>query len=192
MRMSTSNVDRCRVTLLAFLSSPSERWWTKPVGLAVAIVLLALTLPVLLLTLPVLAITAWLKGRKRRRLQRQFHVRWGTSGKRLLLVYSNSPHWKAYIEEHWISRLDRIAVVLNWSERERWPEQHPLEAEIFRMWAGDREFNPLAIVIPEQGSIQVIRFWQAFRDYKHGRNRALREAESELAAAVGVTLGAGA
>ncbi len=60
------------------------------------------------------------------------------------------------------------------------------------MWGGDREFNPLAIVIPERGPVQVIRFWQAFRDHKHGRDRALRVAEAELAAAVGVTLGAGA
>jgi hypothetical protein len=57
-----------------------------------------------------------------------------------------------------------------------------------RMWAGDREFNPLVIVIPERGPVQVIRCWQAFRDYRHGRNRALRAAESELAAPIGVTL----
>jgi hypothetical protein len=158
----------------------------------VAVVLLAALLPVLVLALPFLAIGAWLDGRKRRRLQREFHARWGTSGKCLLLVYSNSPHWQAYIEEHWLSQIGRVAVVLNWSERARWPEQHPLEAEIFRMWGGDREFNPLAIVIPERGPVQVIRFWQAFRDYKHGKDRALRAAESELAVAVGVPLRAGA
>ena len=60
------------------------------------------------------------------------------------------------------------------------------------MRAGDREFNPLAIVFPERGLVQVIRFWQAFRDYKHGKERALRAAEAELAAAVGVPLRAGA
>jgi hypothetical protein len=155
------------------------------------VVLLAVLLPVLVLAFPFLATGAWLDGRKRGRLQRAFHARWGTSGKRMLLVYSSSPHWQGYIEEHWLPQLGGVAVVLNWSERARWPEQHPLEAEIFRMWGGNREFNPLAIVIPERGPVQVIRFWQAFRDYKHGRNRALRAAESELAAAVGVTLGAG-
>jgi hypothetical protein len=156
------------------------------------VVLLAVLLPVLVLAVPFLAAGAWLDGRKRRRLQREFHARWGRSGKRLLLVYSNSPHWQAYIEEHWLPQLREVAVVLNWSDRTRWREQHPLEAEIFRMWGGDREFNPLAIVIPERGPVQVIRFWQAFRDHKHGRDRALRVAEAELAAAVGVTLGAGA
>jgi hypothetical protein len=149
-------------------------------------------LPLLLLALPFLVIRSWLDERKRRRLQREFHARWGMSGKCLLLVYSNSPHWQGYIEEHWLSRIGRISVVLNWSDRARWPEQHAFEAEIFRMWAGDREFNPLAIVIPERGPVRVIRFWQAFRDYKHGKDRALRAAEEELAAAVGVPLRAGA
>ena len=154
--------------------------------------LLAVALPILLLALPFLAIRAWLNRRKRRRLQREFHARWGSSGKRLLLVYSNSPHWQTYIETHWLSRIGSIAVVLNWSERARWAEQHPFEAEVFRRWAGDREFNPLAIVIPERGPVQVIRFWQAFRDYKHGNDRSLRAAEAELAAAVGAPLSADA
>lgn len=51
--------------------------------------------------------------------------------------------------------------MLNWSERAEWPEHHPLEGRIFRMWAGDREFNPVAIVIPKRGPVRVIRFWQA-------------------------------
>jgi hypothetical protein len=165
-----------------------ERWWTKVVRLATAVVLLAVVLPVLLLASPFLAVRAWLNRRKRRRLQREFHARWGSSGKRLLLVYSNSAHWQTYIEEHWLSRIGGVAVVLNWSERAQWPEEYPFEAEVFRMWAGDREFNPLAIVFPERGPVQVIRFWQAFRDYKHGKDRALRAAEAELAAAAGVPL----
>jgi hypothetical protein len=165
-----------------------ERWWAKGIGLVAAVVLLTVLLPVLLLALPFVAVRAWLNRRKRERLQREFHARWGSSGKRVLLVYSNSPHWQAYIEEHWLSRLGGVAVVLNWSERAWWPEQHPFEGEVFRMWAGDREFNPLAIVIPERGPVHVIRFWQAFRDYKHGKDRTLKAAEAELAAAVGVPL----
>lgn len=169
-----------------------ERWWAKPVGAAAAVVLFVALLPLMLLALPFLAIGAWLERWKRRRLQRAFHARWGSSGKRLLLVYSNSPHWQAYIEEHWLPRVGEAAVVLNWSERGRWPEQHPLEAQVFRRWAGDREFNPVAIVVPERGPVRVIRFWKAFRDYKHGKDRALRVAEAELASAAGVPLHADA
>lgn len=151
-----------------------------------------MVLPILILALPFLAGGAWLDRRKRRRLQRGFHDRWGPHGKRLLLVYSNSPTWQAYVEENWLPRLESIAVVLNWSERSTWRERHPLEAEIFRMWAGDQEFNPLAIIVPADGSVRVIRFWQAFRDYKHGKDRTLRAAEAELGAALGVPLGTGA
>jgi len=149
-------------------------------------------LSILILALPFLAVGHWLNSRKRRRLQREFHVRWGSAGKRLVLVYSNSPNWQVYVEERWLPRLHTVAVVLNWSERVQWAKQYPLEAEIFRAWAGEREFNPLAIVIPTDGSVQVIRFWRAFRDYKHGKHHALKVAEHDLEAALGIPLHAGA
>jgi hypothetical protein len=107
-------------------------------------------------------------------------------------VYSNSTTWQAYVEGNWLPQLQSIAVVLNWSERRTWAERHPLEADIFRTWAGDREFNPLAIIIPADGPVRVIRFWRAFRDYKHGKDRTLRAAEEELGAALGIPLRAGA
>jgi hypothetical protein len=157
-----------------------------------AVVLCIVAIPILVLALPFLAAGAWLDRRKRRRLQREFHNRWGAHGKRLLLVYSNSPNWQAYVEENWLPQLASIAVVLNWSERGTWAERHPFEADIFRTWAGDQEFNPLAIIIPADGAVRVIRFWQAFRDYKHGKDRTLRAAEAELGAALGVPLRAGA
>jgi hypothetical protein len=149
-------------------------------------------LPILLLAVPFLAARGVLGRWKRRRLQREFNTRWGGEGKRLLLIYSNSPNWQAYIEEHWLRPLAGVAVVLNWSERSSWAERHALEADIFRAWAGAREFNPAAIIIPASGPVRVIRFWQAFRDYKHGKNRTLRAAEAELEAALGVSLRVGA
>jgi hypothetical protein len=156
------------------------------------LVICIVAIPILVLALPFLAAGAWLDRRKRRRLQREFHKRWGAHGKRLLLVYSNSPNWQAYVEENWLPQLESIAVVLNWSERGTWTERHPLEADIFRTWAGDLEFNPLAIIIPPEGAVRVIRFWQAFRDYKHGKDRTLRAAEAELGAALGLPFPAGA
>ena len=97
-----------------------EPWWTKAVAIAAAVVLCIVVLPILLLALPFLAVGAWLDRRKRRRLQREFHNRWGGQGKRLLLVYSNSPNWQAYVEGNWLPQLESIAVVLNWSERSTW------------------------------------------------------------------------
>ena len=123
--------------------------------MAAAVVLCVVLLPILILALPFLAVGAWWGARKRRQLQREFHRRWGAHGKRLLLVYSNSPNWQAYVEKNWLPQLESIAVVLNWSERSTWREQHPFETDIFRRWAGDREFNPLAIVIPADGSVRA-------------------------------------
>ncbi len=42
---------------------------------------------------------------------------WCTRGKDMLLVYSDSPNWKEYVENRLIARLRERAVLLNWSER---------------------------------------------------------------------------
>jgi hypothetical protein len=102
-------------------------------------------------------------------------------GKDVLLVYSNSPHWQGHVEDTWLPRWGHRAVVLNWSDRRVWKRDRRPEVALFRAFAGDREFNPLAIVVPSEGRrARVVRFWRAFRDYKHGKDRLLRAAEAEL------------
>ena len=118
--------------------------------------------------------------RKRRAVQR-FRRSWGKQGKDLLLVYSNSPNWQQYVEENWLPRWGHRAVTLNWSERNEWGKRGAPEVALFRAFAGGKEFNPLGIVVPPSGSrVYVVRFLRAFRDYKHGNDRRLREAEAEL------------
>ena len=118
--------------------------------------------------------------RKRRAVQR-FRRSWGKQGKDLLLVYSNSPNWQQYVEENWLPRWGHRAVTLNWSERNEWGKRGAPEVALFRAFAGCKEFNPLGIVVPPSGSrVHVVRFLHAFRDYKHGNDRRLREAEAEL------------
>jgi len=101
-------------------------------------------------------------------------------GRPCLFVYSESPNWQAYIEENILPRIQDRAVVLNWSERRLWDTTSPWEARFFRRFAGDREFNPVALVFRGRGHVQTIRFHQAFLDLKHGRESALRAAEAEL------------
>ena len=56
-------------------------------------------------------------------------------------------------------------VVLNWSERSQWRRPVSPEVALFRAFAGAREFNPLAIVVPARGrKVHVVRFWLAFRE----------------------------
>ena len=111
---------------------------------------------------------------------RRFRRVHGRAGKFLLLVYSDSPNWKAYIDEHILPQVAPYAVLLNWSQRSTWGTPKPLEVRIFERWGGNREFNPLAIVIPRTGKIEVIRFWQAFRDFKHGKPLLLQKQQERL------------
>ncbi len=101
-------------------------------------------------------------------------------GRPVLFVYSESPNWQTYIEENVLPRIGDRAVVLNWSERRLWSSASPWEARFFRRFAGDREFNPLALVFRAGGRINVIRFHKAFLDFKHGKDSGLRAAEAEL------------
>jgi hypothetical protein len=105
-------------------------------------------------------------------------------GRRVLFVYSASPNWQAYVEEHILPRIGERAVLLNWSERRLWSSTSPWEARFFRRFAGDREFNPLALVFCARGRVRSVRFHQAFLDFKHGEDSALRAAEEELFALV--------
>ena len=166
--------------------------------LLVAIPLLVLLSPIIVL---VLAWGEWRAGVLHRRFARVHGP-----ARRGILIYSNSPNWQQYIEEQWLPRIGQRLVVLNWSERARWKDEHPLEAALFRRHLGQREFNPAAIVFrpssrgrlfrrwlvaiksldpigmlaPYQSSVDVVRFFHPFRDYKHGSARALRAAEAEL------------
>ena len=120
---------------------------------------------------------------RRWRVIHLFRAAWQSQGRDLLLDYSNSPNWKRYVEEEWLPRWGDRAVVLNWSERQNWRHERRPEIALFRAFAGDREFNPLGIVVPHKGrSARVVRFWRAFREYKHGKDGSLRAAEADLEA----------
>ena len=160
--------------------------WLKRVGVPLAVVIGVVLLWRQLLipatTIAALAVGAYLYDRwRKRRAVRRFRAAWRTEGRDLLLVYSNSPNWQQYVEETWLPKWGDRAVVLNWSERSKWKRPVPPEVALFRAFAGAREFNPLAIVVPARGrKVHVVRFWPAFREYKHGKDRLLRAAEADL------------
>lgn len=138
---------------------------------------LLLALPIILVLIPLGLVINFVRGG---RLQRAFAAKYGAQGKDLVLVYSDSPHWKTYIETNWLPKYAARAVVLNWSARSRWTREQYPESEIFRYFSGMLEYNPIAIVVPDTGKVQVVRFWRAFRDFKHGKDAALRKAEAQL------------
>ena len=104
---------------------------------------------------------------------------WCTRGKHVLLVYSDSPIWHDYIEENIIPRLPRSTIILNWSQRRTW-RWYSLPVTVVRFFGGTREFNPLVVAFRPCRRARTFRFWQAFRDYKHGNKRTLDAVERDM------------
>ena len=98
---------------------------------------------------------------------------WSTRGRRVLFVYSDSPIWKETIEQEVLSKLNENAVVLNWSQRKQWKPSLTMLA--FEYFGGSRDFNPLALVFRPFRRVKIFRFYQPFRDYKHGNVEGLHE-----------------
>jgi hypothetical protein len=127
-------------------------WWLWPLIIALSPLIVIVLLGWLLTSLVLLS-AVWLTWCPRRRYA--------------LVVYSNSPVWQDYFETNVIPLLGDRAVVLNWSERERWKPTLPVM--LFRVFAGTREFNPIAIVFLPFLLPRSFRFYKAFKAFKHGR-----------------------
>ena len=138
--------------------------------LIVALLLFLVCLPFYLLTRFAYRLT----------LRLWFEATFGVAGQRILLVYSRSPIWQEYIESAWLPRLQPHVVLLDWSDRKRWSRWRGPAVQLFRTYAGDRNFNPIALLFPKAGKVRVVRLHEAFRGWKHGKNHALRKAESEI------------
>jgi len=113
---------------------------------------------------------------------------WYPKKKYAVLVYSDSPNWKEYIETNWFPRVSLYAFVINWSKRNdcSW-DTNRLAREIFLHRSGVRsrvekaeEYNPMVIIFVPWWKPRVIRFWKAFKDFKHGKDYSLRKLEQEL------------
>lgn len=115
-----------------------------------------------------------------------FRKKWKNTNKRILFVYSESPSWQKYIEENIIPKIENEAVLLNWSKRSEWKNNKPLEARVLGHWGGGTEFNPMAVVFEPSRKVEIIRFYKAFKDHKHGKDSLLKEKEKDLYAHINV------
>lgn len=105
---------------------------------------------------------------------------WLPHSKNVLFVYSNSPNWQKHIEENILPQIGDRAIVLNWSERKRWKKRNFLAVMAFRHFGGSREFNPLGVVFRPFRLAKVFRFWQPFKDFKHGKTESLETMRDEF------------
>ena len=107
---------------------------------------------------------------------------WWPRGRDVLFVYSDSPVWHDYIEINILPNIRQRAILLNWSQRSK--RSSGLAWAVFRHFGGKTEFCPLAVVFRPFG--QVFRFWQPFRDWKHGRGSLLEQTQAEFFQAIGI------
>jgi len=102
----------------------------------------------------------------------------------VLFVYSDSPIWKDYIEREVLPHIQNRAVILNWSERRNW--KNSLAVLAFRYFGGDRNFNPIAIVFQPFRFVKIYRFFEAFKEFKHGNTKKVEAIRKELFDGLGV------
>ena len=102
----------------------------------------------------------------------------------VIFVYSNSPTWKDYIEKEILPYIQDRAVILNWSERNKW--KNSLTVLAFRYFGGYRNFNPMGIVFHPFHLVKTYRFFEAFKDFKQGDFKKVEQMKRELFEALAI------
>jgi hypothetical protein len=105
---------------------------------------------------------------------------WLPRDKHILFVYSDSPIWHDYIEQHILPVIRERAVVLNWSQRRSRSWGRSLAVAAFKHFGGWRDFNPMGVVFRPFRRGKTFRFLPAFRDYKHGKPEKLLAMQREF------------
>jgi hypothetical protein len=145
---------------------------TRVVGAALVVLLLPLILP-----LAFFSLTLW--SLHRIVLYLLIWLVWLPRGKDVLFVYSDSPIWREYMTTQVLPLVQKRAVVLNWSDRSRWPRLS-FRVHVFRSFGGDREFNPLIVLFRPWRRARALRFWSAFKGWKHGCTEPVESLRQEL------------
>ena len=153
----------------------SKRAWTGAFGLLMFAILSPIILPLLVFALTFHLLAGLF-------LYPAIWLCWCLRGRFVLFVYSNSPIWQEYVEENILPRLGQCAVVLNWSDRSRW--KRTLAVMAFRYFGGYRQYNPMALVFRPFRFARQFRFFESFREFKHGKPEAVLRMQTELLASV--------
>jgi hypothetical protein len=139
---------------------------------AILIVLLPLILPLVALVL-----SLWVLHRIC--LYLLVWALWLPRGKDTLFVYSDSPIWGDYMKAQVLPVIEERAVVLNWSERNKW-RKWSFPAHVLRSFGGGQEFNPMVVLFRSFRRAQEFRFWPAFKHWKRGDTAPVERLRNEL------------
>jgi hypothetical protein len=139
----------------------------------------AFFVPLLLLLLPVLVLSAVSYWLYRITLYVLVWLSWSRAGKDVLFIYSNSPVWHEYMTTQILPLVQERAIVLNWSERKKWP-RWSLAVRVFRMFSGGCDFNPMVVLFRPFRGAKSFRFFSAFNEWKHGKTERVEQLRREL------------
>lgn len=143
------------------------------------IVRAALILVLLPVLLPLVAFALTLFLLHRAVLYLLIWLTWLPAGKDVLLVYSDSPIWHDYMTGEVLPLVQERAVVLNWSERRKWP-MWSLAVQAARSFGGQRDFNPMVALFRPFRRARLFRFWPAFKDWKRGNTEPVSKLRDDL------------
>jgi len=149
-----------------------QRFWQA----ALIVVLLPIILPLALIVLVLYLL-------QRIGLYILVWVLWLPRAIDVLMVYSDSPIWHDYMTTQVLPLVQERAVVLNWSERKKWPRVS-LGVALLRHFGGSREFNPLVLLFRPMRAVQTFRFWYAFKEWKRGYTEPVDKLRQELMSAL--------
>lgn len=110
----------------------------------------------------------------------KFKKKWFPQNKVALLVYSDSPNWKEYIDKNWIPKIGNRVTTLNWSESNQPGKEKSLESKIHLRFSPPKGYVPMIIFFNKKGPPQVISFHKAFLNFKHEKDYLLKKKEKQL------------
>jgi hypothetical protein len=105
---------------------------------------------------------------------------WLPRGRHIFFVYSDSPIWHDYLEQHVLPTIRDRAIILNWTQRSGRSWRRSFPVAVFKHFGGWREFNPMGVVFYPFRRARVFRFFQPFRKFKHGEPETLAALQKEF------------
>ncbi len=119
-----------------------------------------------------------------KKVLKDIHSEWFPKKTYIFFLYSNSAIWKTYFETELIPRIEKKAIIKNWSTRHTdgwWHNRKSIEYRIVRFLCSSRYIYPCGIIFFPSGTYEICYFHDAYiamikshkPEYKHMEARFL-------------------